>query len=153
MACRSGSSDTGSPQETADVRESAGHGAKSAAARERAILALLSEKSISKAAARCGTSEKTLRRWMADDEEFKIALVEARRVRFEAGMGRLQALTVDAVDALAALLRPNTPPTVRLGAARTVVELGLHQRDADSIMRRLGEIEACQRQQSAARRS
>lgn len=49
-------------------------------------------------------------------------------------------------------MRADTPPTVRLGAARTVVELGLHQRDADTIMRKLAEVEAYQRQQDAAGR-
>src|SRR4249920_3765509 len=58
------------PQESAERRNAAetrGHGAKSAAVRERAILALLSENAIGAAAQRCGVNERTLRRWMADD--------------------------------------------------------------------------------------
>jgi hypothetical protein len=31
---------------------------------------------------------------------------------------------------------------VRLGAARTVAEIGMHQHDAEIIVRKLGEIEA-----------
>jgi hypothetical protein len=43
-------------------------------------------------------------------------------------------------------------PTVRLGAARTVVELGIHQHDAETILKRLEELEATHRQQETARR-
>jgi hypothetical protein len=41
---------------------------------------------------------------------------------------------------------------VRLGAARTVAELGIHRNDAETIMRKLGEIEALQRQADAEER-
>ena len=129
-----------------------GHGAKSESVRERAILALLAATSVSAAARRCSVHEKTLRRWMVDDEEFKAALAAAQRVSFEAGMNRLQMLGVDAVNTLAALMRPDTPPTVRLGAARTVVELGLHQRDANVLLAKLAELEAWQREQDTTGR-
>ena len=47
----------------ADGRKNeAGHGAKTAAVREQAIVALLSEPTIAKAAARCGIGERTLHR-------------------------------------------------------------------------------------------
>jgi hypothetical protein len=44
----------------------------------------LTEKSIGAAANRCGVAERTLRRWMADDEPFKRELTEARRALFKA---------------------------------------------------------------------
>ena len=44
------------------------------------------------------------------------------------------------------LLDATQSPNVRLGAARTVAEMGIHQHDADTIMRKLDEIEAAQRQ-------
>ena len=56
----------------------AGHGAKPAAVREQAIVALLSEPSIGKAAAACGIGEKTLRRWLTDDAAFKAEFEAAR---------------------------------------------------------------------------
>jgi hypothetical protein len=43
------------------------------------------------------------------------------------------------------LLDAKDHPTVRLGAARTLVEIGMHQHDAATIVRRLDEIEAVQR--------
>ena len=134
-------------QKAADVRETAGHGAKSQAVRDRAILALLSEKSIPKAAAKCKIGERTLHRWLTSDAAFQAEYSAARQAAFEAGMSRVQALTGKAVEALDELLDATDHPNVRLGAARTVAELGLHQHDADTILRKLVEIETAQRQQ------
>ena len=50
-----------------------------------------------------------------------------------------------AVDTLAALLGDEEPPAVRLGAARTVADIGLHQHDAETIVRKLDALEARQR--------
>jgi hypothetical protein len=67
-----------SPQVPADALESPrkGHGAKSDAVREQAILALLSERTIGQAAARCGVNERTLRRWLKTP---RLALTTTRR--------------------------------------------------------------------------
>lgn len=143
------------PQKSAEARadgDSPGHGAKSEAVRERAILALLSERTITGAARRCAVNEKTLRRWMAEDDEFKRELADARGAMFQAGMNRIQALTAEAIDTLAELMGRQMPPNVRLGAARTVAELGIHQHDADTILRKIDEIEGYQRQRAASRR-
>ena len=59
----------------------------------------------------------------------------------------MRALTAKAVDTLEELLGEEDHPNVRLGAARTVVELGIHQHDAEIIMQKLHEIESYQRQQ------
>ena len=116
--------------------------------REQAILALLSERTTGLAAAgRCGANERTLRRWMTEDAAFKADYDAARAAMFQAGMSRIQAMSAKAVDTLEDLLDAEKYPAVRLGAARTVVEIGLHQRDADEILRRLDQIEAAQREQ------
>ena len=134
-----------------DGRKPSGAGRKSDAVREQAILALLSEKSLSAAAERSGVSERALRRWMAEDGPFKSELAEARRALFQTGMNRIQALTGEAVETLAALMGPETPAAVRLGAARTVAELGVQRHDAETIMQKLDEIEAYQRQRETRR--
>jgi hypothetical protein len=131
---------------TADGRKSgAGHGAKTDAVRERAILALLSEPTIGQAAARCGLGERTLRRWLTDDQAFQAEYEAARHATFQAAISRIPALTVRAVETLADLLDAATQPAVRLGAARTVAEIGMHQYDGETILRKLDEIEASQR--------
>ncbi len=73
---------------------------------------------------------------MADDEAFKEELATARRAMFEAAMNRLQPLAAQAMETLAAPMEPTEPPSVRLGAARTVVELGIHRDDAETILRK-----------------
>jgi hypothetical protein len=50
-----------------------------------------------------------------------------------------------AADALEDLLASTPEPTVRLGAAKAVAELPLHQWDADVILRKLHAIEQAQR--------
>ena len=140
------------PPISASVHESTCRGGKSDAVRERAILALLSEKTLGAAAGKCGVNEKTLRRWLAGDEAFKTAYAEARQATFEAGMGRIQALTARAVDTLEDLLDAKKYPSVRLGAARTVAEIGIHQHDAATILQKLNDLEAAQRQRQGARR-
>ena len=134
-------------RKTVGVRETAGHGAKSQAVRDRAILALLSEKSIPKAAAKCRIGERTLHRWLTSDAAFQAEYSAARLAAFEAGIHRVQALTARAVDTLEELLGEKKYPSVRLGAARTVAEIAIHQHYAETILKKLGEIEAGQRRQ------
>jgi hypothetical protein len=112
--------------------------------RERAILALLSEPTIGKAATTCGVGESTLRRWLAEDVGFQAEFERARHATFKAALHRIPALTAQAVDTLAALLGDQEPPAVRLGAARSVVEVGLYQHDAETILKKLDAIEARQ---------
>ena|ERR1700674_4106661 len=110
-----------------------------------AILALLSERTMGLAAARCGVGQRTLRR-LTEDGEFKAEYEAARSAMFQVGMSRVQALAGRAVETLEDLLGAKQYPAVRLGAARTVAEIGMHQYDADTILRKLDKIEAAQRQ-------
>lgn len=134
------------PQVTAGGSPSvtAGHGAKGAAIRERAIIALLNESTILLAARRSGISERTLRRWIAEDTPFQSALQAARRANFQNAMDRIQAGTERAVLTLEALLAAKQPPHVRLNAARTILEIGIQRHDADTILRRLRDLEQAQ---------
>ena len=70
----------------------------------------------------------------------------ARTAAYQAGIYRAQALTGRAMDTLEELLDETKHPNVRLGAARTVAEIGIHQHDAEHILKKLDEIEASQRQ-------
>jgi hypothetical protein len=135
------------PETTVDSRESVrkGHGAKSDAVREQAILALLSERSIELAAKRTGIGERTLRTWLSEDADFKTQYEQARQATFDAAMSRIQALSGKAIDTLEQLLSERKSPSTRLGAARTICELAIHRDDAHNILKRLDEIEAAQR--------
>ena len=125
-------------------RATKGHGAKTAATREQAILALLSERTIGRAATRVGIGERTLRRWLVEDAAFLTEYEAARQATFRAAMTRIASLTARAVEALEDLLADTRHPGIRLGAARTVAEIGIHQHDAETIVRKLEQIEAAQ---------
>ena len=71
---------------------------------------------------------------LAEDDAFRAELATARRATFEAGMNRVQALTARAVETLEDLLREKEHPSARLGAARTLVELGVSRHDAETIV-------------------
>ena len=60
-------------------------GAKANATRDRAIVALLTDRSLMAAAKRAGIAERTLRRWIANDEEFRAALAERAGRRSKPG--------------------------------------------------------------------
>jgi hypothetical protein len=134
------------PQTSVDAPERGatptGHGAKSDAVREAAIRALLTEKSIQRAAERCRVNERTLRRWLTADAAFMAEYDHAWQALHRAGMARVQALTGKGVAPLEELLDAKEFPAVRLGAARTVVELGIHQHDTEIILRKLEDLEA-----------
>src|SRR5262245_58693195 len=107
------------PQDSAEHlgKGATGHGRKSEAVREQAILALLSEKTLAKAAERCGVNERTLRVWLADDTEFKAKYDQARSLAYQTGLARIQGLFSKAVETLDELLEAKKFPAVRLGAA------------------------------------
>ena len=89
---------------------------------------------------RCEASiSATLRKWLTEDTAFKAEYDAARSAMFEAGMSRIQVLTARAVETLEDLLGPKKHPSVRLGAARTLVEIGMHEHDATTLMRKLTE--------------
>ena len=97
------------------------------------------------AAASCRIGERTLHRWLTEDAAFQAEYEAARHATFQAAIRRIPALTGRAVEALADLLGTSTHPAVRLGAARTVAEIGLHQYDSETILKKLDDLEASQR--------
>ena len=82
--------------------------------RDKAILALMTEKTVTEAA-------------------------------FTTARQRIQQLAGRAVDALDELLDAKKHPSVRLGAARTIMEIALYQHDVDSLMGKLNELEQVRR--------
>ena len=95
-----------------------------------------------RAAERAGVGVRTLRRWLTEDTHFQADYAVARRALYDTNMNRLRALQTRAVETLESLMEASVSPAVRLGAARTVVELAVHHHDAETILHRLDEIEA-----------
>jgi hypothetical protein len=69
----------------------------------------------------------------------RVKLVRSDMVRRSAGL--LSAAAGQAVQTLLELMRPPSPPTVRLGAARAVLELGLRVREVAELEVELRALE------------
>ena len=93
------------------------------------------------AAKQAGVDERTLRTWMTLDAQFQADLAAARRATFDAGMARVEALAARAVATLEDLLDCNEQPSARLGAARTLLELGVNRHDAETLLLRIEDLE------------
>lgn len=118
--------------------------------RQRAVLAVLSHATLTAAAQACHVDASTLRRWLREDPEFKAELAAASHAAFDEGIARIHALTTKAVAALDELLDAKRHPAVRLGAARSVLELASARHDAATLLARLDELERHQERLDAA---
>jgi hypothetical protein len=89
------------------------------------------------AAKRAGVSERTARRRMKDDE-FRGQVSEARSAMVSQGVGRVSSLLVDAAETLGELMRSAESESVRLGAARGLLQFAAQRRGApvgDGLLR------------------
>jgi hypothetical protein len=61
-------------------------------------------------------------------------------------MDRVQNASGRAVETLESLLSDKKSPSVRLGAARTLLELAIHSNDRTEILQKLDRLEQLQRE-------
>jgi hypothetical protein len=88
----------------------------------------------------CRRSERTVtRRWA--EPAFRQRLQQLRADRVQRTAGALTAADTEAVRTLLELQKPPMPPAVRLGAARTVREIGVKLREAAELEERIAELE------------
>jgi DNA-binding transcriptional MerR regulator len=107
--------------------------------REKALSALLESVSITDAAQKCGLSDKTLRRYL-EDEEFQKEYRVARRLVFEQNIVRLQSLHAGAVDTLERNLNCENP-SVEVRAAQIIIEGNRKDFETTDILTRLEALE------------
>jgi len=103
------------------------------------LSALATGRTVQEAAKAGGMSERTVARRLADPA-FCERLNAARAALFDQTLGKLANAATAAVEALVTLLR-DEPPTVRLGAARAVLELGTKLRESVELERRIAILE------------
>ena len=116
------------------------------------VAALAGGATIAEAAERGGVSQRTVYRRL-EDADFRAAVQQARAELVTQAVARLAEAGGEAVATLRALLGEGTPPAVRLGAARAVLELGTRLRESEELERRLSELEATLETQQASGRA
>jgi Helix-turn-helix domain len=115
-------------------------GPKSDADREKAVIALLSCHSIKEAAHESGVSYKTLRTWLAEDEDFKALYAQARQEALEQAISRLHELSGAAVEVLRKAMRSNNP-AVATRAAVAVLDRAIRGGELLDLVKRIEELE------------
>ena len=118
-----------------------GHGEKYSQNKDKAVLALLQEPTIEKAAARCGISEVTLWRWQ-QRKDFQ-ELYQAARLRItEAAIAQIQQASVEAVEVLRDVMKKAYKnPAARVSAAKIILEIAFNATELNRIEDRLTELE------------
>jgi hypothetical protein len=104
-------------------------------------MALACGATVESAARQCRLSERTIYKRLKDPA-FKNRLQEVRNDIIARTTGALTAAATESVRTLLELQKSASPPAVRLGAARAVLEIGIKLREAADLNKRLEEMEA-----------
>lgn len=108
---------------------------------EKAILGLLTQPTLSKAAEFAGVAESTLLRWL-QIEEFAERYSWAKREALKQAMAQLQQASAEAVMALREVCSDqDVNPAARVSAARTILEMAVKTYETEEIETRLDELE------------
>lgn len=107
----------------------------------RALIALLSEPTLQEAARVAGVGERTLRRWLAEDQNFRMAYREARSETMLQATARLQATASEAVDTLRELLGLKERPDVRARAALGILAAAAKAEELENLTSRVEALE------------
>ena len=108
---------------------------------QKAIAALLSERTTRDAAKAAGVSEKTLYQWL-NEPAFRAALREAEKSILDDVTRRLSAGASLALDTLKKLVQSARHESTKLRASVAWLELSLKYRDMHDIEERLTALEA-----------
>jgi hypothetical protein len=104
------------------------------------VLALACGATVEAAARQCDLSERTVYTRLKDPAfQARVKLVRSDMARRSAGL--LSAASGEAVRTLLALMKDTTPPAVRLGAAKAVLELGMKIRELAELEVVVRELE------------
>lgn len=110
--------------------------------REAAISALLSAVTLAEAAAQCGISEATLRRWR-QEPEFEAEYRNAKGQLLETTINRLRIIGIDGVMALHRVaVDKDSPAGAVVSAGRAIAEVLLKAVEVQDMEERLRKLEA-----------
>lgn len=118
-----------------------GHGEKFGRKKESAIAALLACPTVTEAAANCGVSESTLRRWLRN-ETFARQYRQERTRMLERTVNLLRQKSAAAVATLAGVADDKALPAgARVSAARSLIELSIKGAEMQDLEERIAELE------------
>jgi hypothetical protein len=109
-------------------------------AEDKLLLALACGATVENAARQCQLCKRTVYRRM-EEPDFRRRLQAMRADMFQRTSGALTAAGSEAVRALLELLRGASAEAVRLGAARSVLEIGMKAREFAELEERLATLE------------
>jgi hypothetical protein len=110
---------------------------------ERTIAALLTTATVQETAATAHVPERTIYRWLREDEQFKSAYRAAKWAIVEQSITAVQQATARAVQALVEIMTDrDAPANARVAAARTIMELSLRGVEMERFEVRLSALEA-----------
>jgi hypothetical protein len=107
---------------------------------EALLVALACGASVETAATKVGLHPRTVHRRLGDPE-FQKRLRELKDDMVKRTAAMLSAGAMEAVKTLISLLQGSTSPTVRLGAARAMLELSVRLREAAELHERIAALE------------
>ena len=117
----------------------------------QAIRALISGATQSQVAKAAKVSERTVRRWLHEDDDFRASYSEAQRRVMEHTVAELQTSCSRAVAALTQILSDKSAaPSARVSAARTILAFAFERLDRDLLIDRVDRIESTLRTSGAA---
>ena len=118
-----------------------GHGEKITQNQEKAIAALLKFPSIPEAAKSVGIADRTLFRWLKN-EDFQEDYRKAKREVIDHAISQVQTVISSAVQTLKDIMINNeAPPSARVSAARTIIETGIKTIEIQDLDDRITKLE------------
>jgi hypothetical protein len=108
---------------------------------EALLTALACGATVDNAARSAGVSVRTAHRRLAEPG-FQERLEVVRGEHRQRTTDMLSAASLESIRTLLALQQPSMPPSVRLGAARTVVDLSLKVWEQNELSKRIAALEA-----------
>jgi len=122
-----------------------GHGQKLGRRKEAAIIALLIQPSLEKAAAQAGIAKSTLWNWL-QLESFQAEYREAKKTAIGLAVSTLQRGCQLAAVTLLTIVRDVTAPAgARVRAAQVILEMSFNALEIDEIIGRLEQLEKSSR--------
>jgi hypothetical protein len=105
------------------------------------VAALATGRTAAEAAGLGKVGERTVRRRLADPE-FCAEVSRARNELVAVATARASGRALEAIDTLTELTALDAPPSVRLGAAKAIIDYGIRLRSESELSERLAVVEA-----------